>query len=155
MVDQSMKDFSLKNLKGETVSLADLSGKVVVIDFWATWCGPCKASFPAMQRVVDKYAENENVEILFIDTWERGDDKEANAAKFVDSHEYSFEVLMDNDNEVVGKYGVSGIPAKFVLDKNGHVRFVSGGYNGNDDHLVEELSLMIELAGGVPSQDMR
>ncbi len=155
MIDLPAADFSLTNLKGETVSLADLKGKVVVLDFWATWCGPCKASFPAMQRTVDKYANQEDVVILFVDTWENGEDKAAKAAKFVEKHSYSFNVLMDNENKVVESYEVTGIPTKFVLDKNGHIRFRSSGFNGNDDQLVEELSLMIELSGASVSSDMR
>jgi thiol-disulfide isomerase/thioredoxin len=149
MLELPAPAFSLVNLKGEEVSLESLRGKVVVVDFWATWCGPCKASFPAMQKAVNKFSESEDVEFVFIDTWERGDDKEKNASDFITKNNYTFNVLMDNENEVVKSFGVSGIPTKFVVDKEGVIRFKSVGFGGNDDELVNQLTLMIEMAGGI------
>lgn len=148
MLDQPAPAFKLVNLNGEEVSLESLKGKVVVVDFWATWCGPCKASFPGMQKAVNKYADSKDVAFVFIDTWENSDDKAKNAADFIASKSYTFNVLMDNEDKTVAAFGVTGIPTKFVVDKNGNIRFKSVGFNGNDDELVQELSLMIELAGG-------
>ena len=122
------------------------SSTPVIVDFWAAWCGPCKASFPGMQKAVNKYADNENVEFLFLDTWENGKNKEENASKFMTENNYTFNVVMDNDNKAVADYKVDGIPTKFVVDKNGMIRFKSVGFNGSDDALVSELSMMIEMA---------
>ncbi len=148
MMNKEAPTFALKNLKGEDVSLESLKGKVVVVDFWATWCGPCKASFPGMQKAVNKYEKTEDVAFVFIDTWESGEKKEENAKKFIDGKGYTFNVLMDNDNKMVGDYEVSGIPTKFILDKEGNIRFKSSGFNGNDDALVDEISIVVEILRG-------
>ena len=148
MISKDAPAYELVNLDGEKVSSESLKGKVVIVDFWATWCGPCKASFPGMQKAVNKYKDRDDVAFVFIDTWERVEDKEKNAAEFIASKEYTFNVLMDNDNAVVKSFGVSGIPTKFVVDKKGKIRFKSVGFSGNDDELVRELDMMIEMAGG-------
>lgn len=133
-------ELNLKDLQGNMVSLASLKGKIVVLDFWATWCGPCKASFPHMQELVNKYKSDPDVVFLFIDTWERMEPKIMleNAAKFIKDNNYSFQVLLDDKDKVVSDYKVEGIPAKFILDKKGDIVFMGEG--GSD------LSLMIEAA---------
>ena len=145
MMDKPAPDFSLEDLDGNTVSLTDLKGKTVILDFWATWCGPCIRAFPAMQKAVDKFKDNENVKFIFINTWERGEGVKEKVAKFIKEKNVSFHVLFDLKNEVVTAYGVEGIPTKFLVDKNGKIRFKSVGFSGDDDKLVEELSLMVEM----------
>jgi len=142
----------LKDVNGNTVSSESLKGKVVILDFWATWCGPCKKSFPAMQMAVNKFKDNQDVQFLFIHTWEKGaDDATAAAKKYVDDNKYSFQVLMDlkdpetGSNNVVESFGISGIPTKFILDKNGNIRFRVTGFTGSNEAAVEELSAMIDM----------
>ncbi len=149
MVNLSAPDFALFDRQGQKVELKSLKNKVVVLDFWATWCGPCKASFPAMQEMVEKYKNDSSVVFLFIDTWERIDDqkeKEMAVNKFIDDHKYDFRVLLDHESKVVVSYGVSGIPTKIVIDKKGNIRFISMGFDGENVKLMTELSGMIELA---------
>lgn len=153
LISKQAPDFELKDVKGETVRLADLKGKVVVLDFWATWCGPCKASFPAMQKAVNKYKDDADVQFLFIHTWEKGSgDPTLNADKYVTDNKYTFQVLMDlrdvstKQSAVAKAYGVEGIPAKFIIDPKGQIRFDSGGSSIDEDKAVEELSAMIEFA---------
>lgn len=144
--------FSLYDMDGKSVSLKDYEGKVVVLDFWATWCVPCKASFPAMQKAVNKYAADKNVVFLFIDTWEYSADPLPQIKQFMTNKGYGFTVLLDAKNkssgkcEVVEKYGADGIPAKFVIDKEGYIRYKLKGFNTSDEEAVADLSEMINLA---------
>lgn len=148
MTQVAAADFNLKTLEGKSVSLASLRGKVVVVDFWATWCGPCKASFPAMQKSQNEYAKDSSVVFLFINTWERVsmEGKAKLAGDFILEKGYPFQVLLDLEDATVAAFGVSGIPTKFVLDAQGNIRFKSIGWGGDAEALVTELGLMIELA---------
>lgn len=145
MINEAAPEFALENLKGDTLSLKELKGKVVVLDFWATWCGPCKASFPAMQKAVDKYALDTNVIFLFVNTWEQAEDKLSNAYNFITKNNYRFNVLIDNNNKVVENFRISGIPTKIIIDTKGKTQFKSVGFSGNNDELIEELDRMIAM----------
>lgn len=149
ILDKKAPAFLLVNLDGNPVSLASLKGKVVVLDFWATWRGPCIASFPGMQKVTNAYQGKDDVEILFVNAWQDEEDKVAVVKDFFAKNNYNFSVLMDTDDKVIKAFEVDGIPTKFVLDKNGKIRFKSVGYNGNADKTFDEMQMMIEIAKGL------
>lgn len=147
--NEAAPDFSLVNIDGKTVKLSDLKGKTVILDFWATWCGPCRASFPAMQQLVDYYKPNPDIVFLFIDTFEGDtggttvDKMRPGAKKVMEEKNFSFNVLFDAGDEVAAKYKVKSIPAKFVIDKNGIMRYKAVG-SGIYSHLVDEMVAMIK-----------
>ncbi|MFZ9388841.1 MAG: TlpA family protein disulfide reductase [Chitinophagaceae bacterium] len=139
-------EFELPGLNSGSASLASLRGKVVLIDFWATWCGPCIASFPTMKELVIQNKNRSDVAILFVDTWQKEADKYATVRQFFRENPYPFDVYMDNKDEVVKNFKVTGIPTKIVIDKKGIIRFVSVGFVLEDQKGVEELQAMIDLA---------
>lgn len=136
--DAKAIDFDLVNLEGKKVKLSDYKGKMVVLDFWATWCGPCRASFPNMQKLVTKY-KNENVEFFFINTWEHNDDAQIleNVSRFIKENNYTFNVLFDFEDDVVAEYKVLGIPTKIVIDKNGDIVSINSS-ESNLEAIIDE-----------------
>lgn len=143
-VSKPAVQFALKDIEGKTIKLSDLKGKVVVVDFWATWCGPCKMSFPTLQKVYEKYKSHPQVAIYALDTWENvgGKEQEDLVKKFLADNKYTFPVLYDEG--MVEKYGVEGIPTKFVIDKKGDIAFKSVGFN-NADEMMSELTTQIDM----------
>jgi thiol-disulfide isomerase/thioredoxin len=148
MLDEVAPDFSLVNLEGDTVSLSELRGKVVILDFWATWCGPCKASFPAMQEALEKTKGNDQVVFLFINSGERGEsntEEDEKVRKFIEENDYTFNVPMDYDDIVINSYKVRAIPTKIVIGPEGQIRFKSVGFMGSNEAMVKELMMMVDM----------
>lgn len=128
-------NFKLKNVEGKFVELSSFLNKVVVLDFWATWCGPCKASFPEMQKLINRYQRDSTVEFLFIDVWEKKTPAKIlqEVSNFLTDKKYNFNVLFDTKNEAVNAYKISEIPTKFVIDHKGEIVFIGNEINGLAD----------------------
>src|SRR5690554_1080303 len=146
-------NFTLVDLDGKTVSLNDLKGKVVVLDFWATWCAPCIQSFPAMQMAVNKYKDDPEVEFLFINTWEQKEEPKDMIQQLMTKRGFNFTVLIDEKdpvskrNPVVESYDVIGIPTKFIIDPKGNIKYKVTGFKGGDNESqVREITSLIEAA---------
>jgi thiol-disulfide isomerase/thioredoxin len=153
MIDTAAYNFELKDLNGKAVRLSDFKGKVVILDFWAIWCGPCKASFPMMQQAVDRYKTDKDVVFLFIHTREKGADATKAAADYIKDKKFTFNVLMDLKdpatliNPAATGYKVNGIPALFVIDGAGNIRFrTTGVVVAGRDVFMEEMDAMIGIA---------
>lgn len=132
-------DFTLPNMEGKSLKLSDSRGKVVVLDFWATWCGPCRASFPNMQTLVKQY-KDKNVVFFFVDTWQQGSPKtiKDEVQKFLTTNKYTFNVLFDFKLDLAAKYKIVAIPTKIVIDKNGRFASISSS-DDNLKALIDEL----------------
>ncbi|QSB29187.1 TlpA disulfide reductase family protein [Flavobacterium sp. CLA17] len=138
---------------GKAKELALDNGKIIVIDFWATWCGPCKQAFPAMEQLVTNFKEDKQVEFDFISTQETKEGYKKEALAYLKSKNLKVDTYFDlvkkgggTNNESFAKYAAifksSGIPRKVVI-KNGQIRFTSEGYSGNPGQLVDELTNVI------------
>lgn len=113
-IGNTAPDFSLKALDGSTLKLADLRGKPVMVNFWATWCPPCKEEMPAMEAAYEK-ARDQGIEFLGVDVKEDPSVVE----KFVKEKGYSWTFLLDQDGTAGQRYQITGIPETFFIDRNG------------------------------------
>ena len=120
--DFAAPDFTVQTLDGRTVALHDLRGQVVVLNFWATWCSPCKAEMPALQRVyADLHAQGLEVLAVTVET-----DQDALQA-FVDAYHLTFPIGVDATTDVARLYRVQGTPTTFFIDRDGIIRWVVVG----------------------------
>jgi peroxiredoxin len=139
-VGEPAPDFSAQDLANEAVKLADYRGqKVVLIDFWATWCGPCKMSMPGLQSVLDDF-KSRGVEVLSVNEGESA----AQADRYIKSKAYGFRVLLDPDSAIGASYGVTGIPTLVAVDRAGIVRWIRVGYTPDDAPLRKMLEKLVK-----------
>lgn len=110
-------DFTLTDLEGKRVSMAEYRGKVVVLNFWASWCPPCRAEMPSMERLYQKL-KGRDFELLAVNVEENG---QPAVRAFTRKIPIGFPVLLDNDQQVSGLYGVGGIPQTFIINKRGEI----------------------------------
>lgn len=125
-------DFTLTSLDGEEVTLSDLRGKKVVLNFWATWCPPCKAEMPHMQKYYEQHAKEDNVEIIAVNLTKderdfSADGKIDTVMTFRDSFELTFPILLDQEREVSPQYNIMTIPTTYFIDSKGYIQRVISG----------------------------
>ena len=110
-------DFQLQNLDGQTVPLSNLRNKPVLINFWATWCSPCRSEMPYIQEIYEEWVDKELV-VLAINIGESS----SKAEEFMQSYNLSFTVLLDTRQDVAQRYNITGIPTTFFIDKDGIIQ---------------------------------
>lgn len=133
---QAAPDFTLSDSSGKSVTLSDLRGKVVLVNFWATWCPPCRQEMPSMEELYRK-VKGSGVELLAINVEENG--KQAVEA-FIEHNPHSFPILLDPEGRAQQLYNVNKFPETFVVDKNGIVaEHVIGAINWMQPNIVEYL----------------
>jgi peroxiredoxin len=125
-------NFILNDLDGNQHRLSDYMGQVVIINFWATWCPPCRAEMPSMQRAWEQL-EKENIVMLGIDV---GEDEDT-IFQFTANYPVEFPLLMDQDSKVIDQWPVRGLPTTFVLDPKGRIIYRAiGGREWDDPELL-------------------
>ncbi|MGG3470505.1 redoxin domain-containing protein [Neobacillus pocheonensis] len=108
-------DFELKTLTGETVKLSSLKGKKVMLNFWATWCPPCKAEMPEMEQFYKE--KGKDIVILAVNI-----DPQLDVQKFIDENKITFTIPLDTEDKVNGAYQVLSIPTTYFIDSNGIIQ---------------------------------
>jgi peroxiredoxin len=126
-------DFSLKDMSGKTVRLSDYKGKVVLLEFWATWCPPCRASVPGLEKLHEAY-KDKGLVLLAVSMDEGGPDE---VKSFIKERGITYTVLRGNE-DVVTKYEVRSIPMILVLDKEGRIAKRYLGL-GSDEDLEKDI----------------
>ncbi|WP_234414092.1 TlpA disulfide reductase family protein [Ideonella sp. A 288] len=121
--DTAAPDFTLRTLDGPALRLAEQRGRVVLVNFWASWCGPCRQEMPQLNRLHDKYRAAGLV-LLGINI----DDDPRQAAALKERYELRFPVLLDTDKAVVKRYDLGAMPATVLIDRDGRVRRLHRGY---------------------------
>lgn len=109
-------DFKLKDLNGKEVSLSDYKGKNVLLNFWASWCPPCRAEMPDIEKL---YQETKNTDTVILAV-NLGEDRDT-VKSFIDENKYNFDILLDSDQRTAAKYNISSIPSWFFIDKDGNI----------------------------------
>jgi len=126
-------DFTLRVLDGPNLRLQEQRGKVVLVNFWATWCGPCRKEMPHLNRIADKYRSSGLV-LLGINV----DDDARNAADLAAKLGVKFPVLFDTDKKVSKLYDLNSMPSTLVIDRNGRVRYLHRGYQDGYEDLYDK-----------------
>ncbi len=126
-------DFEARTLGGSTIKLSSLHGKVVLLDFWASWCEPCKKELPLLAKMASQL-KPKGVEVITINI----DEQAANAASFVKDHGLKLTVVLDSGQSIVKRYEPPKMPSSYAIDRAGVVRAVNEGFNDGDEAKIAQ-----------------
>ena len=141
-IGQVAPDFELQDKSGKSYSLSSLRGKVVLVNFWATWCPPCRAEIPSMETMYKNYSQQGGLELLAINVEPEGP---GIIDEFSKNYPHSFPVIFDLDARVQNKYGVYKFPETFVINKKGIiVERVIGGIDWAAPDVLSYLNKLMQ-----------
>lgn len=129
------QDFTLSDINGNKITLSEMRGKVVMIEFWATWCPPCRQSIPDLNTIFNKYKDRGFV--LLAISLDKGSDAQSLIMSFIKEYPMAYTVLLDN-GDTGRKYGVSSIPTSFIIDKTGRIANKHIGYSPNSASAISQ-----------------
>jgi len=142
-VNDSAPGFTLRDMNGNQVSLYTLKGEVVFINFWASWCGPCKKEFPELNTLAERYKGSHFV-VLAVNI----DKKRKNADEFLERYgpvSQNMVILLDPESRVVASYGARAMPSSFLIDMTGVIRYVHLGFREENPPLwVSEIESLLK-----------
>lgn len=134
-------DFTLKDLDGNSVTLSDLKGKVVFLNFWATWCPPCRTEMPSMEMLNEVFSTSDFV-MLAINVEKEG---EKVVPAFLERNPHSFTILLDLEEEVQRSYGVFRFPESFLVDKTGRIsKHYIGAYDWSSVQVLKQVKDLLD-----------
>ena len=137
--DGQAPNFTLESFSGETMSLGEFRGDVVMINFWATWCGPCREEMPILDELYTRY-QRAGFQLLGVNI----DDEPQRAKDMIAELGVSFPVLFDSSKEVSELYDVQAMPVSVMVDRDGNVRYVHHGYKpGYEDKYLDQIRELI------------
>jgi thiol-disulfide isomerase/thioredoxin len=131
-IGETAPEWTLKDPGDKQYSLKSFYGKIVVMDFWATWCGPCRQAMPVLQKIHEMFSKK-GIVVLGISTWESGD-----PAQFMRKNGYLYLLLLNGD-EVAKRYKVNGIPTLYIIGPEGKILYGEVGFNENSDQLISKI----------------
>ena len=139
LAGQPAPDFALKSASGENLRLSEYRGDVVMINFWATWCGPCRQEMPLLDELYVRY-QRVGFNLLGVNI----DDDTGRAMKMIDELGVTFPVLFDSRKEVSKLYHVAAMPVTLLVDREGRIRYVHHGYQaGYEDKYLDQIRSLL------------
>jgi len=138
-VGGSAPDFTLKSKSGKNIKLSEHRGDVVMINFWASWCGPCRQEMPALEQLYRKYKD-----LGFVILGVNIDDDSNNAISMLNKSPVSFPILFDKNKKTSELYDVKAMPTTYLIDRNGNLRYLHKAYKpGYEVKYAEQIKTLV------------
>jgi peroxiredoxin len=133
-LEKAAPDFTLKSLQSNNIKLSEQAGNVVLLNFWASWCGPCRKEMPLLNDLHNKY-KTLGFSVVGVNV-----EQESSLAKsFISSYPVDFPILLDDSNKVSKLYDVNAMPTTVIIDRNGVVRHLHKGYKAGDEKVYQKM----------------
>jgi len=143
-------DFTVLDMNGNSVKLSDYFGKPIIINFWATWCGPCKSEMPAFNKLYEEYKDE--IHFLFVNLTDGSRDTVESVKQFITNEGYTFPVYFDTTMEAATTYGAYSIPTTFCIDNNGiPVHSQMGAMS--EDYIEQLVNALLEYCNNDPATE--